>query len=122
MSIPTSNAGSKYYNTNQCYSYNGGAGAALAPLSSQICSEVWIWNTTGQILYIHDGSQYNDDLTGRFATNQRLEIPAAAAATPLQPYVIRGLTNASQVSAATAASNGKFFWRTQFFSYNPKTA
>jgi len=122
MAIPTSNAGSTYYNTNQCYSFNGGAHGALAPLSSQPCSEVIIWNTTGQILWVYDGSQYNDDLTGRFADNQRLEIPAAADASPLQPYVIRGLTNAEQVSARTATGTGKFMWRTQFWSSNPKTS
>jgi len=119
MSIPTSNAGSTYYNTNQCYSFNGGAHGALAPLSSQPCSEVIIWNTTGQILWVYDGSQYNDDLTGRFADNQRLEIPAAADASPLQPYVIRGLTNAEQVSAKTGGSSGLVYWRSQFFSSNP---
>ena len=119
MSIPTSNAGSTYYNTNQGYSFNGGATATLAPLSSQPCSEVIIWNTTTAILKIYDGSQYNDDLTGRFADEQGFEIPATSATLPVVPVTIRGLTNANQVSAK---GSGKFSWRTQFFSSNPKTA
>ena len=78
-----------------------------------------IWNTTTAILKIYDGSQYNDDLTGRFAAEQGFEIPAGSAEIPVVPFTIRGLTNASQVSAI---GGGKFSWRTQFFSSNPKTA
>ena len=112
MAIPTSNAGSSYHNINQCYSFNGTITTTLVPLSAQPCSEVIIWNQTGQIVYIYDG-------TGRIDDDQRIAIPAAAAANPLQPYVIRGLTNAYQVSAKTASSSGKLYWRTQFFSSNP---
>ena len=125
MAIPTSNAGSTYYNTNQCYSFNGGvSNSAVVRLSSQPCSEVIIWNLTEKELLIYDGSQYGAD-SGRSAADQALAIPAAAAATPLQPVVIRGLTNADQVSAlaGAAVTAGKlFYWRTQFFSSNPRTA
>jgi len=111
MATPTKNTGSEFFNINQCYSFNDTATTALNSLSSQACSEVWIWNQTGQILYVYDQDRLTDD--------RRLAIPAAAAATPLQPYVIRGLTNAEQVSAKTASGTGKFYWRTQYFSNNP---
>ena len=122
MAIPTSNYGSTYYNTNQCYSFNGGV-ATLAPLSSQPCSEVIIYNTSGAALKIYDGSQYNDPPgsgDGRADPHQGLEIPFAAAENPLQPVTIRGLTNADQVSAVGGANI--ISWRTQFFSSNPRTA
>ena len=109
--IPTSNAYSEYFNTNQCFSYNCAIGTTLNALSTQPCSEVIIWNQTGQILYVYDRNRTSND--------QRIAIPAAAAAAPLRPYVIRGLTNADQVSAKTASSNGTVYWRTQFFSSNP---
>jgi len=111
LPVPTSNEGSEFFNINQCYSFNDTYGTTLNSLSSQPCSEVWIWNQTGQILYVYDQDRSTDD--------RRLAIPAAAAATPLQPYVIRGLTNAEQVSAKTASGTGLVYWRTQFFSNNP---
>ena len=111
MAIPTSNYGSSYYNINQCFSFNDTFTTNLKGLSAEPCSEVHIWNQTGQILYVYDQDRIRDD--------QRLAIPAAAAAAPLRPYVIRGLTNAEQVSAKTASGSGLVYWRTQFFSSNP---
>tara|TARA_R110000824_G_scaffold340382_1_gene526904 strand:+ start:195 stop:536 length:342 start_codon:yes stop_codon:yes gene_type:complete len=111
MAIPTSNAGSTYYNTNQCYSFNDTFTTSLKGLSAEPCSEVVIWNQTGQILYVYDQKRIED--------YERLAIPVATAAAPLQPYVIRGLTNAEQVSAKTGSSSGLVFWRSQFFSSNP---
>ena len=108
MAIPTSNAGSTYYNINQCFSFNDTFAGTLKGLSAQPCSEVIIWNQTGQILYVYDQN--------RIEAHERLAIPGAADITPLRPYVIRGLTNAGQVSAK---GSGKFFWRSQFFSSNP---
>ena len=119
MAIPTSNYGTKYFNKNQCYSFNDTFGTALKALSAQPCSEVIIWNQTGQILYIYD---VGGDGSHRLEDHERLAIPAAAAASPLQPYVIRGITNANQLSAKTASSSGLVYWRTQFFSSNPKTS
>ena len=115
LPVPTSNEGSEFFNINQCYSFNNTYGEDLYPLSSQPCSEVWIWNQTGQILYVYDLYGASDWMDER-----RLAIPAAAAATPLQPFVIRGLTNAEQVSAKTHTGSGKVYWRTQFFSSNPR--
>jgi len=111
MAIPTSNYGSSYYNINQCFSFNDTFTTDLKGLSAQPCSEVLIWNQTGQILYVYDQNRIED--------HERLTIPVAAAAAPLQPYVIRGLTNAEQVSAKTSAGSGLVFWRSQFFSSNP---
>jgi len=113
MAIPTSNAGSSYHNINQCYSFNDTFKDELKGLSAQPCSEVIIWNQTGQILYVYDQN--------RIEAHERLAIPVAADKDPLQPYVIRGLTNAEQVSAKTGASSGLVYWRTQFFSSNPRT-
>ena len=120
MAIPTSNYGTKYFNTNQCYSFNDTFGTALKALSAQPCSEVIIWNQTGQILYIYDG--LGADGSHRLESHERLAIPAAAATAPLQPYTIRGVTDANQLSAKTASSSGLVYWRTQFFSSNPKTS
>ena len=112
LPVPTSNAGSEFFNINQCYSFNDTFAVTLKALSAQPCSEVIIWNRTGKNLYVYDQNRIRDD--------QRLEIPVASAAAPLQPYVIRGLTNAEQVSAKTGSSSGLVFWRTQFFSSNPR--
>ena len=120
MAIPTSNYGTKYFNTNQCYSFNDTFHGNLKALSAQPCSEEIIWNQTGQILYIYDG--LGADGSHRLEDYHRLAIPAAAAAAPLQPYAIRGLTNANQLSAKTNTGSGVAYWRTQFFSSNPKTA
>ena len=109
---PTTNYGSAYYNINQCLSFNGVATTTLSGFFFTPCSEVIIWNQTGQIVYLYDQN--------RFADENRLAIPAAAAAKPLMPYVIRGLTNADQVSAKTASGNGAIYWRSQFFSSNPR--
>ena len=114
MAIPTSNYGTKYFNTNQCYSFNDTFDTALKALSTQPCSEVIIWNKTGKNLYVYDQNRIED--------HERLWIPVASAAAPLRPYVLRGLTNADQVSAKTGASSGLVFWRSQFFSSNPKTS
>jgi len=111
MAIPTSNYGSSYYNINQCFSFNDTFTTVLKGLSAQPCSEVIIWNQTGKNLYVYDQNRIED--------HERLEIPVASAAAPLQPYVIRGLTNAEQVSAKTGVGSGLVFWRSQFFSSNP---
>ena len=110
---PTSNIGSTYFNVNECHSFFYTFGTDLLPLSSQACSEVHVWNQSGQILYLYT---YSD---GPVVDERRIAIPAAAAATPLRPYVIKGLTNADQLSAKLAASTGNIYWRTQFFSNNP---
>ncbi len=109
--VPTSNSGSTYFNTNQCFSFNDTFDTTLKVFSAQPCSEVIIWNRTGETLYVYDHDRIEDD--------ERLAIPVASAAAPLQPWVIRGLTNAEQVSAKTDSGSGLVYWRTQFFSNNP---
>ena len=111
MAIPTSNYGSSYYNINQCFSFNDTFTTSLKGLSAQPCSEVVIWNQTGQILYVYDQKRIED--------YERLAIPVAADTAPLRPYVIRGITNAEQVSAKTNSGSGVVYWRSQFFSSNP---
>jgi len=121
--VPTSNSGSTYFNTNQCFSFNNHLpNANMVCLSSQPCSEVIIWNDTGQDVYIYAGP---DDASGDFAkySDQARALLLHAKGTSNQgPITVRGLTNSNQVSAkkAAAGSAGEIiYYRTQFFSNNP---
>ena len=112
---------STYYNQNQCRSFNQyvttavkvltgaapvGTAAGTAILSGgQPCSEVILYNKTGQIIYIYDHSFTS--------ANHRLALDDNDTIT------LRGLTNVNQVSAATSSGAGTLYYRTQFFSSNP---
>ena len=126
--VPTSNSGSTYFNTNQCFSYNSRIGTAAVNLtnaiclSTQPCSEVIIWNDTAVDIYIFAGP---NDAPGDFAkySDQARALLLHAKGTSNQgPITVRGLTNSNQVSAkkAAAGSAGEIiYYRTQFFSNNP---
>ena len=121
--VPTSNSGSTYFNTNQCFSFNNHLpNANMVCLSSQPCSEVIIWNDTGQDVYIYAGP---DDASGDFAkySDQARALLLHAKGTSNQgPITVRGLTNCNQVSAFKAgagANDDILYYRTQFFSNNP---
>ena len=118
---PTNNNGSEYFNLNECHSFESTHhGTDLYPLSSQPCSQVTIWNTTAQDVYIYDGNSRVPESAP--SDLKRILIKAAAAATPLQPVVFMGLTNADQLSAkhnSTPAATAPLCYRTQFFSNNP---
>ena len=114
---PTSNAGSDYFNINQCRTFGMKLTTALTVLSGVDvgtgkgtasqgfpCSEVIIYNKTGGVLLITDQNHHG----GAHAW----EIPDAGEAT------FRGLTNINQVSAK-ADTAGPVYYRTQFFSSNP---
>jgi len=108
---PTSNAGSTYYNINQCRTFNMYlAATTLTCLSGdengagQPCSEVIIVNKTGGNLTITDQKFSKDDHGLLLANNDT--------------FTFRGLTNVNQVSAY-AAGAGMVYYRTQFFSSNP---
>ena len=121
--VPTSNSGSTYFNTNQCFSFNNHLpDANMVCLSSQPCSEVIIWNDTGQDVYIYAGP---DDASGDFAKysdQARALLLPQLSDQETSSITIRGLTNSNQVSAkkAAAGSAGEIiYYRTQFFSNNP---
>ena len=126
--VPTSNEGSTYFNTNQCFSFNNHLpNANMVCLSSQPCSEVTIWNNTGQDVYIYAGP----DEVGGGGVDDSFRIYSDQARALLLPKLsdqeassitIRGLTNSNQVSAkkAAAGSAGELiYYRTQFYSNNP---
>lgn len=104
MPVPTTNNGSTYFNINQCRSFNQTIGTALTQLSSQPCSEVEIFNRTGDNLSAYDNG-YSDEAFAMLIPNN-------------SSVILRGLTNSDQVSAK-AASEGLVYYRTQFFSSNP---
>ena len=101
-----------YVNPNECRSYNQPANTAFLPLSSQICSEVFIINKTGQDLKIVD------DPNGP-ASADRVGAMNTLLIGDDESVTIRGITNANQVSAATTSGDGIIYYRTQFYSINP---
>ena len=104
MPAPTTNNGSVYYNLNECRTFNQTINTQLTQLSSQICSEVEIFNITGGNLSAYDGGYDQEMFAMLIINNER--------------YTLRGLTNSNQVSAK-AASVGPIVYRTQFYSSNP---
>ena len=118
---PTSNTGSEYFNLNECHSFESThGGTALYPLSTIPCSQVTIYNTTAQDVYIYDKNSRKTD--GSVNDEKRILIKAAAAATPLHGVTFMGLTNADEVSAkmvTNPAVANPLCYRTQFFTSNP---
>tara|TARA_R100001594_G_scaffold52909_3_gene86500 strand:- start:59 stop:451 length:393 start_codon:yes stop_codon:yes gene_type:complete len=126
---PTSNAGSEYFNINQCRTFGMTlAATTLTVLSGidvslnkgsdsqgQACSEVIIKNNTGGAVTIYDKNN------GPFAAGS----PKGAGGSHGwvlgngDEFTFRGLTNVNEVSAY-AAQEGHLQYRTQFFSYNPR--
>jgi len=106
MSIPTSNNGSTYYNINECMSFNQPVTTALVALSATTCSEVIIINKTGGHVFIYDTSNFND--SNRILLDNH------------DTFVIRGITNSSQVSAKTGGVTGLIYFRTQYYSFLPQ--
>jgi hypothetical protein len=76
----------------------------LVALSSQICSEVIIYNKTGSDVVLYDNDNF-DASNGFLISNN-------------DSFVMRGITNTNQVSA-TALSAGTIYYRTQYYSNNP---
>ena len=125
---------STYYNQNQCFSFSRRLTTAIAQLSGQDpnapapygtgtnttqvvavkvgqpCSEVIIYNRTGQDVHVYTDTSGN---YGNARDDHKIVIADDEVAT------IRGITNVNQVSAATGASAGTIWYRTQFYSSNP---
>jgi len=106
MSIPTSNNGSTFYNINDCISFNQPVTTALVALSAYTCSEVILINKTGASVFIYDSSNFSD--SNRLVLDNN------------ETFVIRGLTNSSQVSAKTLSGSGLLYFRTQYYSFLPQ--
>jgi len=106
MPIPTSNNGSTFYNINDCRSFNQPVTTALVALSGYTCSEAIIINKTGVTVFIYDTSYFDD--SNRIALDNN------------ETFVIRGLTNSSQVSAKTSSGSGLLYFRTQYYSFLPQ--
>lgn len=104
MPVPTSNNGSTFYNSNVCRSFNLTINTSMTQLFAMPCSELEIYNTTGGLLSAYDGGFSTEPFALLIGSNERV--------------TLRGLTNASEVSAK-AATAGKIHYRTQFFSSNP---
>lgn len=102
MAIPTTNDGTTYYNSNICRSFNQSLDTNLVALSSTVCSEVVIYNKTGQDILLFDGG-YDDSSNGFLISNN-------------DSFVIRGVTNSQQVSAQTVSGGGTLYYRSQFYS------
>lgn len=93
-----------YVNLNFCKSFNQVITTNLAALSSQVCSEVIIYNKTGSDVLLYDNNNFDSSNAFLISNNDS--------------FVMRGITNTNQVSA-TALSTGTIYYRTQYFSNNP---
>jgi hypothetical protein len=98
----TDNFGSTYINVNECRSYNQPLTTALVGLSSQVCSEVIIYNKSGQEVSIYD-SNHAGASNGLVLDDNDV-------------VTIRGVTNSEQVSAKTTSGTGLLYYRTQYYS------
>jgi hypothetical protein len=121
---PISNAGSDYFNINQCYTFGMPIAAnVLTCLSSvdvggygvgQPCSEIILINRTGGVVTIYDKNN------GPFTAGA----PTGAGGSrgfvlkDDEQFTFRGITNVNEVSAYGA--EGHIQYRAQFFSYNPR--
>ena len=117
---PKGNTGSNYFNINQCRSFSmiipiGAVETCLSGVdvggygAGQACSEVIIVNRTGGDLTVFDKNHGNS--TGE--TSFGFVIANGG------EFTFRGLTNVNEVSAKAAIA-GPIYYRTQFFSYNPR--
>jgi hypothetical protein len=91
-----------FQNINTCRSFNATITTGLVALSSQVCSEVVIYNRTGQTVEVYDNNYANAENAFILSNNDS--------------FVVRGITNSSEVSAKTQSASGTICYRTQFFS------
>jgi len=117
---PTTNAGTQYFNRNQCRSFALHLTTALTKLSGAVapggqpCSEVIIYNGTGALVYIYDRGAMHT--AGIPEDEYRFMLSSG------ETFTFRGLTNVDQVSAKTSSSAGKVYYRTQYYSSNTSTS
>tara|TARA_R100000988_G_C3951230_1_gene141199 strand:- start:34 stop:405 length:372 start_codon:yes stop_codon:yes gene_type:complete len=119
---PTSNAGTVYFNRNQCRSFEQQITTALtklsagpAPATGFPCSEVFIkHNMGGGMLYIYDRAELH--------TSGVPEDECRWALSAGESFTFRGLTNIDQVSAKASTGVATIHYRTQFYSSNVSTS
>lgn len=105
----TDNNGTTFYNQNFCRTFNFSLSDSLVALVNEVCSEVVLINKTGGDVYIYDSNYFD-------ATNRLLLSDG-------ESFILRGITNAQQVSALGAAAlsaGGDFYYRTQWYSNLPQ--
>jgi hypothetical protein len=102
----TNNNGTTFYNQNFCRSFNLAISASLQALVNEVCSEVIIVNKTGKTVIIYD-SGYNAARNGFLLEDK-------------ESFVLRGITNAMQVSAIGSGNGGNLYYRTQWYSNLPQ--
>ncbi len=95
-----------YSNINDCRSFNQTLSTTLVGLSSYVCSEVIIINKTGQEVLVFDSGFSGASNSLLLDDNDSI--------------VLRGLTNAEQVSCKTSSGGGTLYFRTQFYSNLPQ--
>lgn len=95
-----------FQNINTCRSFNFTATTALTPLTSQVCSEVIVYNRSGGNIQIYD-KNYTDPSNAFILSDG-------------DSFVVRGITDSNQVSATTESGSGKICYRTQYFSVYPQ--
>jgi hypothetical protein len=91
-----------FQNINVCKSFNTTISTNLVALSSQSCSEVVIYNRTGQVIEVYDNN-FNSAENAFILSNN-------------DSFVVRGVTNSSEVSAKTQSGSGTICYSTQYFS------
>ena len=94
-----------YINTNICRSYKVTIATSLVKFTGMTCSEVLVYNKSGQDLELYD--QNYSDAANAFLIGDG------------ESVTIRGLTNADQLSGKLASGSGSVYYRTQYFSNNP---
>ena len=117
---PTTNAGTTYFNRNQCRSFEQQITTALVKLSGATvgsgfpCSEVIIkGNHSNGVLFVYDRAELHT--AGVPEDEYRFALSAG------EEFTFRGLTNVDQVSAKMSTGTAVINYRTQFFSSNTST-
>lgn len=113
-----------FTNLNLCYQITQTFGGLSArPLSSFSCSEVYIFNHTGNDAFIFTESGINTSLESPLLSTQSLlQSGLYFRLQTLGNVTIRGITNTSQVSAFIGAGgSGQLAYTPQFFSSFPLT-
>jgi hypothetical protein len=119
---PETNAGSQYFNINQCRSFkitlaaskamtrftSTGQVAADAFINGFPCGEVTVINKSGKTIEVYDNNHTTDTVDCIFMDDN-------------DTFTFRGLTNTADISAKNVEDNAAvtIYIRAQFFSDNP---
>ena len=119
---PETNAGSQYFNINQCRSFkitlaankamtrftSTGQVAADSFMNGFPCGEVTVVNKSGKTIEVYDNENFTDGVDCIFMDDN-------------DTFTFRGLTNTADISAKNTEDNAAvaIYARAQFFSSNP---